>query len=130
MKGEWGRWLRATYSRGDALIKAGSKGIEEGREGLLGTVTGGVFGPSLKTTGRWGPPVSEVKGRERVPIRLGGFLGCGLDSLLGRSLSPGSKTFLFGLLLFSFLILDFCLSFEIVLLFRFERKPSCPHLVF
>jgi hypothetical protein len=50
MKGRWGRRLRATYSHGDASIEVGSKGIEEGREELLETVTGGSFGPSLKTT--------------------------------------------------------------------------------
>jgi hypothetical protein len=33
MKGEWGRWLRATYSRGDASIEVGSKGIEGGVRG-------------------------------------------------------------------------------------------------
>jgi hypothetical protein len=40
-EGERQRGLRATYSRGNASIKAGSKGIEEGRGGYCsGLVTG------------------------------------------------------------------------------------------
>jgi hypothetical protein len=52
---------------------------------------------------RWGP--RSVRGREkdRVPVREW-LLGCGLDSLLGRSLSPGSNSFLF--LLSSILFLE------------------------
>jgi hypothetical protein len=48
-------------------------------------------------------PVSERKEGDRVPVREW-LLGCGLESLLGRNLSPGVQIhFLFVFLLFSFL---------------------------
>jgi hypothetical protein len=47
-------------------------------------------------------------------------MGRGLASSLGRIVSLESKTFLFGLLLFSFSFLDFYLSFENALSFKFE----------
>jgi hypothetical protein len=87
-----------------SAIKAGSKGIEEGREGLLGTVTGGVFGPSLKTTGRWGPPVSE--GRERGGCTDSGLRESGpwAGFFSGPKFVPGVQFhFYFVFLLFSFL---------------------------
>jgi hypothetical protein len=51
-------------------------------------------------------------------------MGRGLASSLGRNVSLESKTFLFGLKLFSFSFLDFYLSFEKVLPFRFERNQG------
>jgi hypothetical protein len=54
-----------------ASNQSGSKGIEEGREELLETVTGEINGRRLKTTGspdKWGPVVS---GWEHTPS---GFL--------------------------------------------------------
>jgi hypothetical protein len=121
-EGERQRGLRATYSRGGASIKAGSKGIEGGGGLLLGLGHRREKRLEIEDD-RWGP--RSVRGREkdRVPVREW-LLGCGLDSLLGRSLSPGSNSFLFCYNFSPFLFLDFCLSFEIVLLFRFERKPS------
>jgi hypothetical protein len=69
------------------------------------------------------PPVSEVKGRERVPVRLGGFLGRGLFFLIGPKGFPRVRfNFYFFFLLFFFWISD--LSFEKFLLFRFEGKQS------
>jgi hypothetical protein len=68
-KGEGQRGLRATYSRGDALIKAGSKGIEGGERGLLLGLDHRREKRLEIDDDRWGP--RSVRGREkRVPIRL------------------------------------------------------------
>jgi hypothetical protein len=50
-EGERQRGLRATYSRGGASIKAGSKGIEGGGGYCSGLVTGERNGWRLKMTG-------------------------------------------------------------------------------
>jgi hypothetical protein len=106
-KGERQRGLPASYSRGDALIKAGSKGIEERREGLLRTVTGGVFGPSLKTTGRWGPPIGEGREEAGVPVR--GWLEWAAGSFLcwaGRVPRGSDLIFISSFSFFFFWIFD------------------------
>jgi hypothetical protein len=79
-------------------------------------------------------PVSEKKEGDRVPVREW-LLGCGLDSLLGRNLSPGSNSIFilfsfFSLFCFPFsFILISVLSFEEFLLFRFEWNQSWPIMV-
>jgi hypothetical protein len=68
-KGEGQRGLRATYSRGDALIKAGSKGIEEGREGLLLGLDHRRVKRLEIDDDRWVPPVGEEESGGWVPVR-------------------------------------------------------------
>jgi hypothetical protein len=68
---------------------------------------------------------SHLSAREREKEGTGSglkIMGRGLVSSLGRIVSLESKTFLFGLLHFSFFLffLDLYLSFENALSFRFE----------
>jgi hypothetical protein len=100
------RELRAIYRNSGCSNWAGSKGIEEGREELLETVTGGSFGLEVEEgvgADTRAPVVSEMRGGEGY--RFGrGFLGRGLDLELGQIVSPGAFIYLFCFLLFSFFV--------------------------
>jgi hypothetical protein len=101
------------------LIDAGSNGIDGGVR-LLETVAGERNGRRLKTTGRWGPPVGE-EGRYRFGCCWNGPRALFFS---GPNQFPGVQNvfILFSFLFFFFWISD--LSFEKVLLFRFERKQG------
>jgi hypothetical protein len=91
-----------------ALIKAGSKRIEEGRELLLG------LGHRRKKRleegdDRWVPPVSRRKEKRWVPVRERRY-GPRADSVTGPNRFPGSIS----IFISSFLLFFFCFLISFV----------------